>query len=198
MATGPSNPSTKNFARRAISSQQARYITMFADDRVTQGEIIVVTHVITLISRYVTPELISRISFAFGFDKSLARKAVDAAIPILVEALVRASATQEGSQKLHSAILRQKPIRLDMVARTIGRSRQGALVDENYLEMSSVLGPSAASRLGYELAKYVEIGESASSSLLAIMWLYVMGVLAEQVGSKTLDFSGLFRLLSAQ
>jgi hypothetical protein len=155
-------------------------------------------NIVSLISQYLTPDMIAKIAAALGVDQSLAGKAVTAAIPGLLGGLTGVAGTQEGSQKLYQAVTQQHPGVLDNLAGLIGGSEKAALVEAGSRTLSSLFGSSAVSALGGAVAQYAGLGGAAGSSLLGLLAPVVMGTLGKQASAGSLDAGGLASLLSSQ
>ncbi len=153
-------------------------------------------NLISFITQYLTPEVIAKISFALGLDKSTAGKAIAAAVPGLLAGLSGVASTPAGSRKLFDAVKQQPPLALDNLAGLFGGSGAKAVLDNGTNMLTSVLGGSGLSGLGDAVAKFAGLGRGASSSLLGLLAPVVMGALGQKAAG--LDASGLAQLLTSQ
>jgi hypothetical protein len=155
-------------------------------------------NIVSVISQFLTPDMIAKIASSLGIDSSLAGKAVAAAIPSLLGGLTGVAGTQDGAQKLFQAVTQQQPGVLDSLAGMIGGSGQAALVENGTKALSSLLGSSSVGALAGAVAKYSGLGGMASSSLLGLLAPVVMGSLGKQVSAGSLNAGGLTSLLTSQ
>jgi hypothetical protein len=155
-------------------------------------------NIVSLISQFLTPDMIAKIAASLGIDSSLAGKAVAAAIPSLLGGLTGVAGTEQGAQKLFQTVAQQQPGVLDSLAGLIGGSGQASLVETGTKTLSSLLGPSAVGALAGAVGKYAGLGGTASSSLLGLLAPVVMGALGKQVSAGSLNAGGLTSLLTSQ
>ena len=155
-------------------------------------------NIVSLAAQFLTPDMIARIASALGVDKSLAGKAISAAVPSLLGGLAGVAGTQDGAQKLFQAVTQQPPSVLDSLAGMIGGSGQASLVESGTKALGSLLGPAVVSGLGGALSKYTGLGGTASSSLLGLLAPVVMGTLGKQASAGSLNAGGLASLLASQ
>ena len=155
-------------------------------------------NIVSLATQFLTPDMIARIASALGVDKSLAGKAISAAVPSLLGGLAGMAGTQDGAQKLFQAVTQQPPSVLDSLAGMIGGSGQASLVESGTKALGSLLGPAVVSGLGGALSKYTGLGGTASSSLLGLLAPVVMGTLGKQASAGSLNAGGLASLLASQ
>jgi hypothetical protein len=155
-------------------------------------------NIVSIITQFLTPEMIAKIASSLGIDKSLAGKAIGAAVPSLLGGLAGVAGTQDGAQKLYQAVTQQHSGVLESLAGMIGGSGQATLVDNGTKSLSSLLGPSTLSGLGGALNKYSGLGGTASASLLGLLAPVVMGTLGKQASSGSLNAGGLASMLTSQ
>jgi hypothetical protein len=156
-------------------------------------------NLVTLISQYLTPDLIATIARALGLDSSVAGKALEAAVPGLLGGLAGTASTQDGARKLFDSVTSQRPGMLEGLASALGGSgNKEALIQNGSSMLSSLLGGSATTMLAGAIGKYAGLGQGTGSSLLALLAPVVMGALGKQKTESGLDASGLSRLLASQ
>jgi hypothetical protein len=155
-------------------------------------------NLVSLITQFLTPDVIARIAAALGADKTAVGKAVSAAVPGILGGLTGVASTPEGARKLFDRATMQSPSVLDDLAGLIGGSGQKALMDNGTSVLSSLIGGSALSGLAGAVGKYAGLGGSASSSLLGLLAPVIMGALAKQKVAGGLDASGLASMLASQ
>src|SRR5262245_18232738 len=156
------------------------------------------TNLISVISQALSAAITARIASALALDDSQVRKAVDAAVPALLGALISLVSKPQGAAKLYDVVAEQEPGALSDVAKVIGDTGQKAFIDKGTTALNSLLGNSIVLSLGGALAQYSGIGESNSKSLLGLLAPAVLGVLGQEQRDQGLDTSGLARLLTSQ
>jgi len=155
-------------------------------------------NLVSLVSQYMTPELVGRIATALGVDRSLLGKAVVALAPTLLRTLAGVASTPLGAQRLAGEVEKQDPSILHTLESQIGGEGQGSLIKGGLGALESLLGGSAVSGLSGALSKFSGIGEGAVSSLIGLATPTVLGVLNKERAAQGLDSSGLAHLLESQ
>ena len=69
------------------------------------------TNLISVISQALSAAITARITSALGLSESQVRKAVDAAVPALLGALISLVSKPQGAAKLHDLVAKQSPER---------------------------------------------------------------------------------------
>ena len=155
-------------------------------------------NLVSLVSEFLTPNLISRIGAALGLDRSLVGRAAVALGPAILGSLSHAASTSEGARKLANTVSQQSPSILDTLASMIGGAGQQTLVKDGINALGTLLGGSAVSALAGAVGRLTGIPQGPGSSLIGILTPAVLGLLGEQQAAQGLDASGLARLLAAQ
>jgi len=152
-------------------------------------------NLVSLVSQYLTPELIGRIAGALGVDRTLVGKAATYLAPVLLRMLAGVAATPAGARRLAETIEHQDPSILENLESAIGGT---GLVKEGVTALESLLGGSGVSALGGVLSKFTGLGEGAASSLIGTLTPAVLGTLGKVQATQGLDASGLSQLLQSQ
>ncbi len=155
-------------------------------------------NLVSLVSQYLTPELIGRISTALGVDRTLLGKAATALAPALLRVLAGVASTPAGAQRLAGAVEKQDPGILDTLESAIGGPGQELFVKEGIGALDLLLGGSTVAALSGAVSKLTGLGEAAVSSLAGVLTPAVLGALQKEKAANDLDASGLARLLAAQ
>ena len=117
-------------------------------------------NLMSVISHALSAAVTTRLASAFGLNEAQVRKAVDAAIPALLGALISLVSKPQGVAKLYDVVAKQEPGALSNLADTIGEAGQQAFIDEGINSLNSLLGQSTVLAIGGTLAQYSRIGEA--------------------------------------
>jgi len=156
------------------------------------------TNLVSEITNVLGPTMVSRISSGLGLDKTATQKAIAAAVPSLLAALISLVSKPQGATKLRDAVSRQEPGALSSLASVIGQSGQKTLIDNGSSALSSLLGGNTVNGLSRALGQYAGIGDSGSKSLMGLLGPVALGVLGNEQRTNRLDNSGLAELLTSQ
>jgi Bacterial protein of unknown function (DUF937) len=154
------------------------------------------TNLVSVIMKFLTPDMISGIASAFGLDRNDASSAVEAGVPALLAAFAGVAARPGGPQKLADAA-KQEMNTLDKLPGMVGAAGQ-TVAERGTKMLSSLLGSRDQTALESAIGKYSGIGSGASSSLLGALAPVVMGAIAQQQGSRGLDGSSIANFLESQ
>jgi len=155
------------------------------------------TNLVSLIMKFLTPDMIGRVASALGIDRNDTSSAIDAGVPALLAALTGVASRSGGPQKLADAA-KQEVGTLDKIAGMIGGTGQSSIIDRGSKMLTSLLGDRDQTALANAVGKYSGIGSGASSSLLGALAPVVMGAIAQQQGTRGLDGSSIANLLEGQ
>jgi Bacterial protein of unknown function (DUF937) len=144
------------------------------------------------------PVLVGRIASSLRLNETATQKAIVAAIPALLAALMSYVSKPQGATKLNDVLKKQEPGLLSSVANAIGGSGEKALIDQGASVLSSLLGGKTLSGLTNAVGQYAGIGESGSKSLMGLLGPMVLGALGNEQRNRGLDASGLAGLLDSQ
>ena len=156
------------------------------------------TNLVAEIVETLSPSIVSRIATSLGANQTATQKAIVAAVPALLAALISYVMKPQGASKLSDIVSKQEPGVLSSLASVIGGAGQKALVDQGGSLLASLLGGKSHSALTSALGQYSGIGESSSKNLLGLLAPVVLGVLGQQQRQGGLDAPGLANLLTSQ
>jgi len=180
----------------SAQSHDARFIDPQPKGDTEEGWIMP-TNLIALIAQFLTPDMIARIASALGIDRTLAQKAIDAAIPAMLARLAGHASKPEGARQLSNVLAQQGPDALVNIRNAIDRPQKD-LGESGWNLWSALLGRDTMNGLSTAVGKFAGLGEGTSKSLLNVLGPVVMGVLGQQQRSAGLDASGLAGLLASQ
>ena len=87
------------------------------------------TNIVTLITQFITPEMLGRVSSALGVDRATIQKAVGAGVTGILAALTSLLAKPGGASKIENAIDQQQPGLLANIGKMLGTPQQATAVD---------------------------------------------------------------------
>jgi len=154
--------------------------------------------IISSISQYLTPETITRISSALDLERAAVEKAIGASIPGILTGLASLVAKPEGARQLASAVENQPDAVLETLTNVVGRSRQGAFIENGTNALSSLLGDGALGILAGAVSRFAGFARGSAKNLLGLLAPVVLGFLGQEKRDAGLDTYGLARLLEAQ
>jgi hypothetical protein len=140
------------------------------------------TNLVSLVTQFLTPDMIARIASALGFDRNTAQSAIGAAVPSLLAGLTGVASQPGGPQKLADAAA-QHSNTLEDFAGLLGSRGQSSFIEQGSQMLSSLLGGRDQSALVGAIAKYAGVGPGAISSLLGMLAPVVMGTIAHLPGA---------------
>jgi hypothetical protein len=154
-------------------------------------------NLVSLIMKFLTPDIIGRIASALGLNQTDTSSAIGTAVPALLAALTGVATQPDGPQKLADAA-KQEVGTLDKFAGMLGASSQTSVVARGSQMLASLLGDRNQTALANAVGKYVGLGSAPSGSLLAALAPVVMGTIAQQQGPRDLSAGTIASLLTNQ
>jgi Bacterial protein of unknown function (DUF937) len=156
------------------------------------------TNLVTEISDVLSPSVVTRIASALGLNQTSTQKAVVAAVPAVLAALISYVSKPQGAVKLSDVAAKQDPGILSSLASVIGTPGQTALISQGGSVLSSLLGGKTFSALTGAVGQYASVDGAGSKNLLGLLGPVVLGVLGQEQRSKSLNAFGLEDLLTSQ
>ena len=156
------------------------------------------TNLVSEIAEVLSPNIVSSAASALGLNRTATQKAVVAAVPALLAALINYVTKPQGATKLAEVVRKQEPGVLASLASVIGEPGQKALIDQGGSVLTSLLGGKTLSALTNAVGQYAGVGNEGSKSLLGLLGPVVLGVLGQQQRDRGLDASGLASLITSQ
>jgi len=156
------------------------------------------TNLVSEIAEVLSPNIVSSIASALGLNRTATQKAVVAAVPTLLAALMNYVTKAQGATKLAEVVRKQEPGMLSSLASVIGEPGQKALIDQGASVLASLLGGKGLSALTGAVGEYAGVGNEGSKSLMGLLGPIVLGVLGQHQRDKGLDAAGLASLLTSQ
>ena len=153
-------------------------------------------NLVSLIMKFLTPDMIGRIASALGLDRNVTSSAIEAGVPALLAAFAGVAEKPGGPQKLADAA-KQEVGTLDKFAGMLGATGQTSVVERGSRMLGSLLGGDQA-ELASAVGKYTGVGASKGGSLLGALGPLVMGAIAQQQGPRAVDGGSIAGLLAGQ
>jgi len=153
--------------------------------------------IVASVSRFLTPELIGKLTSAAGLDRNIGQPATAAIVPAILSGLAGAAGTPAGSRQLANVVAQQPSDMLGKFVNSLtGSAPQTAAKGVDVL--STLLGGGALGLLASTLSKFLAVGEAPTRSLMGLVTPLIMGVLGQQQKATGLDANGLARMLTQQ
>src|SRR5262245_22557581 len=153
-------------------------------------------NIVSTISRFLTPELISKMASATGLDRTMAHKATAAAVPAILTGLADMAAKAGGARQLANAVAEQPTDLLGNIANSLSGAQQ--MAENGASQLSALLGGGIPGILATTIGKFLGIGEGPMRMLLGLVTPIILGVLGREQRAQGLDANGLARVLSGQ
>jgi hypothetical protein len=153
-------------------------------------------NIVSTISRFLTPELISKMAAATGLDRTIAHKATAAAVPAILAGLADTAAKPGGARQLANAVAEQPTDLLGNLANSLSGAQQ--MADKGASQLSGLLGAAMPGVLAATIARFLGIDEGSMRMLLGLVTPIILGVLGREQRAQGMDSNALARLLSGQ
>jgi Bacterial protein of unknown function (DUF937) len=156
------------------------------------------SNLVSLITQFLTPDMIGRIATALGLDRNKVQTAIGALIPGLLAAFSNVATQPGGAEKLADAANQQAGT-LANFANMIGGGGQAAFLEKGSQLLSSLIGSQDKNALLGAITKFAGINQGASGSLLGALAPIVIGSIAKHQGEgHAIDANGVANLLVSQ
>ena len=154
-------------------------------------------NLVSLVSQFLTPQLISSLAQSVGVNEAVAQKVVAAAIPAILGSVGTAAAAPGGAQKVSDAISNSDPDILTQVSRAAlgGNAR---FLNEGANLLNGLLGGGGLSSLVGALSQYSGATHPATQTLLGAVTHAAVGTIGQQDPSNWSDPSAILSLLNSQ
>jgi Bacterial protein of unknown function (DUF937)/PRC-barrel domain len=158
---------------------------------------IMADNIVASVSRFLTPELIGKLTSAANLDRNVGQRATAAIVPAILSGLAGVAGTPAGSRQLANVVAQQPGDMLGkFVSSLTGSAPQTAAKGVDVL--STLLGGGALGLLTSTLSKFLAVGEAPTRSLMGLLTPLIMGVLGQQQKATGVDANGLARMLTQQ
>ncbi len=152
-------------------------------------------NLVASISEFSSPEFIVKLATASGLDRSMAAKAVSAAVPTILSSLADLVTKPGGARKLMSAVAEQSADRESFSSNLLGPAQCAAAGNS---VLSYLLGGAAPNLLASSIAGMLGANSTAMRTVLGMVTPRVLSGLSRFQRAQGLDADGLARMLVAQ
>jgi Bacterial protein of unknown function (DUF937) len=154
-------------------------------------------NLVSLVSQFLTPQLVGSLARVVGVNEAVAQKLAAAAIPTILAALATTAAAPGGAQKLADTVSNSDPDLLSKLTSAIGGGNVGAL-SEGATLLSGLLGGSGLSSIVGALSQFAGAPQGAAQSVVGAVAQSVVGTIGQQDPSNWSDASSIAAMLSSQ
>jgi Bacterial protein of unknown function (DUF937) len=154
-------------------------------------------NLVSLVSQFLTPQLVGGLARALGINEAVAQKLVTAAVPAILASLGTAAAAPGGAQKVSDAVSMSDP---DILTKLTGAITGGntRFLNEGGTLLSSLLGGGGLSSLTGALSQFSGAPQPAAQALLGTVTHAAVGTIGQQDPSNWSDPSAILSMLNSQ
>jgi Bacterial protein of unknown function (DUF937) len=154
-------------------------------------------NLVSLVSQFLTPQLVGGLARALGINEAVAQKLVAAAVPAILASLATAAAAPGGAQKVSDAISMSDP---DILTKLSGAITGGntRFLNEGGTLLSGLLGGDGLSTLTGALSQFSGAPQPATQALLGTVTHATVGTIGQQDPSNWSDPSAILSMLNSQ
>ena len=154
-------------------------------------------NLVSLVSQFLTPQLVGGLARALGINEAVAQKLAAAAIPAILASLGTAAAAPGGAQKVSDAVSMSDPDILTKLAGAISGGNTQFLNEGGKL-LSGLLGGGGLSTLTGALSQFSGAPQPATQALLGTITHATVGTIGQQDPSNWSDPSAILSMLNSQ
>ncbi len=148
----------------------------------------------SVVTQFLTPEVIAQIASFLGIDRSVAQKAAGAAVPTMLAGIADLVETPSGAGQLSKLLSQQQGSPMDLLR---GSGAEG-LAQTGSTMLAGLFGNKIMDTMGQAIGKFAGMGDSGGKSLLGMIGPLVLGALGQHQRDAGLDSNGLASLLRSQ
>jgi hypothetical protein len=154
-------------------------------------------NLVSLVSQFLTPQLVGGLARALGINEAVAQKLVAAAVPAILASLGTAAAAPGGAQKVSDAVSMSDP---DILTKLSGAISGGntRFLNEGGTLLSGLLGGGGLSSLTGALSQFSGAPQPATQALLGTVTHAAVGTIGQQDPSNWSDPSAILSMLNSQ
>jgi hypothetical protein len=152
-------------------------------------------NLVSLVSQYLTPQMIGSLARAAGVNDATAQKLVTAAVPTILAALATAAAAPGGAQKVSDAVSNSDPDILTKLRTAVAGGNPQVLTEGANL-LSGLLGGGGLASLAGALSQYSGAPQGAAQSIIGAVAHVAMGTIGQQDPSNWSDASSIVTMFN--
>ena len=154
-------------------------------------------NLVSLVSQFLTPQMVSTLARALGVNEAVAQKVVAAAVPAILASLGTAAAAPGGAQKISDAISNSDPDILTKLSQAAagGNTR---FLNEGGTLLNGLLGGGGLASLAGAISQYSGAPHPATQTLLGTATQAAVGTIGQQDPSNWSDPSAILSMLNSQ
>ncbi len=152
-------------------------------------------NLVSLVSQYLTPQMIGSLARVAGVNDAAAQKLVSAAVPAILAALGTAAAAPGGAQKVSDAVSNSDPELLTKLRSAVAGGNSQVLTEGANL-LSGLLGGGGLASLATALSQYSGAPQGAAQSVIGAVSHVVMGTIGQQDPSNWSDASSIVSMFN--
>lgn len=154
-------------------------------------------NLVSLISQFITPDIVASIAEAIGIDRSKAQSAVTAAVPGVLAGLASSAAQPGGAQRIAEAVTENRGI-FDSISSIFGGGSQSSLLNMGSQLVTSLFGTRDSRALSDAVSSYAGLGSAQGASLIGMLAPLIMGGIGKALGGSEPSAVGISSLLAGQ
>ena len=154
-------------------------------------------NLVSLISQFLTPQLVGSLARAAGINEAVAQRLVAAAIPTVLAALATTAAAPGAAQKVADAVSNSDP---DLLTNLAGAMNGGNMraVNEGANLVGGLIGGSGLSSIIGALSQFSGAPQPATQSTIGAIAQTALGTIGQQDPSNWSDASSIAAFLGSQ
>jgi hypothetical protein len=154
-------------------------------------------NLVSLVSQFLTPQMVGSLARALGVNEAVAQKVVAAAVPAILASLGTAAAAPGGAQKISDAISNSDPDILTKLSQAASGGNTRFLNEGSNL-LSGLLGGGGLASLAGAISQYSGAPHPATQTLLGTATQAAIGTIGQQDPSNWSDPSAILSMLNSQ
>jgi hypothetical protein len=155
------------------------------------------TNLVSLVTEFLTPDMVERIASALSLDSNKVQSGVSATVPALLAAFSDTAMQPDGAQKLADAAVQQARV-LESFSSMLATGEQSSLFDNGSQMLTSLVSGQNQNAITVTVSEFTGLEEGASGSVLGILAPIVMGTIAQHQGKARLNANDIANFLASQ
>src|SRR5262249_36947121 len=132
----------------------------------TNGGIVMAVNLVSIVSQFLTPDIIAQIASVLGLERSAAQKAVGGAVPTLSAGPSNLAAPPAGANQLSKLLSQQRVGDVTDLLRSAGAKE---LAETGSSMLAGLFGNRTRDTMAQAIGKFAGTGDSGGKSLLSVL-----------------------------